>query len=73
MQTQGAGYRAEIGFHQLLYPNENDTRKLFIWFAQAGSRNKPMNEGPMVSDSGLIGESIIKVCLGNRGTMRMRF
>lgn len=59
---QEAGYRAEIGFHQFLYPNENDTRKLLIWFAQMGDRNKPRQEGPLVAESALIGESIIKVC-----------
>ena len=59
---QDAGYRAEIGFHQFLYPNENDTRKLLIWFAQKGGSNKPITDGPIGADSALIGESIIKVC-----------
>ena len=25
------GYKGDLGYHQLLYPNENDTRKLLNW------------------------------------------
>eukprot|EP01113_Clastostelium_recurvatum_P012785 TRINITY_DN16665_c0_g1_i2.p1 TRINITY_DN16665_c0_g1~~TRINITY_DN16665_c0_g1_i2.p1 ORF type:complete len:624 (-),score=205.72 TRINITY_DN16665_c0_g1_i2:48-1919(-) len=29
------GYRAELNYHQLLYPNPNDLRKLLMWLQQA--------------------------------------
>lgn len=28
------GFQAELSYHQILYPNINDTRKIFLWFQE---------------------------------------
>eukprot|EP01103_Thecamoeba_quadrilineata_P013783 TRINITY_DN3928_c0_g1_i1.p1 TRINITY_DN3928_c0_g1~~TRINITY_DN3928_c0_g1_i1.p1 ORF type:complete len:654 (-),score=157.66 TRINITY_DN3928_c0_g1_i1:45-2006(-) len=34
-----AGYRGEIGFHNILYPNPNDTRKILLFLEQKRPKN----------------------------------
>lgn len=50
-----------MGFHQILYPAENDVRKLLIWFAQAGGKKIINETGNNMVEAPLIGESIVKV------------
>ena len=47
---KGLGYRGDLGYHQILYPNEGDTRQVLLFL----SKNLPetMGEGSMGGDAG---------------------
>lgn len=34
------GYRGELSYHQLLYPNENDVRHVLMWLSKVHSETK---------------------------------
>ena len=47
------GYRDDLGYHQLLYPNENDTRRLLSWLTNILPREAESSTESSTGASGM--------------------
>ena len=44
-RAQSLGYKDDLGYHQLLYPNEADTRKVLSWLVNQLPQTEALVEG----------------------------
>jgi hypothetical protein len=56
---QQYGFRGELGFHQFLYPNETETRKLLTWLVEALPKAEKKDEKETLGSSALLQRRII--------------